>query len=259
MNQQLDLFIHAPTKFALEQWLDARGLGVSFQDTDPESPTFGQWFYRHTDALSGFDYWRGGSGKLEATRTVDDTDPENPVITDTYYNGFYALLRFVTVEHFEATIAPWCRNNTAVSILDGFNGIGGEGITIVDPEEVEAHLESIGVPSHTMQNSGNVSLSNPQLWFLTPVMTGDEREFGGQTYRSLIDFNVWTPTQYPQGWELVDSGEPDPDPIPEWSTGVACAVNDEVTYQGQTYRCLQAHTSLPGWTPAAVPALWSEV
>ncbi|WP_368861118.1 carbohydrate-binding protein, partial [Streptomyces griseus] len=26
-----------------------------------------------------------------------------------------------------------------------------------------------------------------------------------------------------------------------------------------TYRCLQAHTAQPGWTPADVPALWQRV
>lgn len=38
---------------------------------------------------------------------------------------------------------------------------------------------------------------------------------------------------------------------PEWAVGVAYAVNDEVTYQGATYRCLQAHTSIATWYPSA--------
>lgn len=42
----------------------------------------------------------------------------------------------------------------------------------------------------------------------------------------------------------------------EWQIGVAYKVNDIVTYQGSTYKCLQAHTSQTGWTPIAVPALW---
>jgi chitinase len=29
-----------------------------------------------------------------------------------------------------------------------------------------------------------------------------------------------------------------------------------VTYNGANYECRQAHTSLPGWEPAAVLALW---
>ena len=27
-------------------------------------------------------------------------------------------------------------------------------------------------------------------------------------------------------------------------------------YQGVTYKCIQSHTTQPGWTPPAVPALW---
>lgn len=41
-----------------------------------------------------------------------------------------------------------------------------------------------------------------------------------------------------------------------WATNTAYAVNDTVTYNGSTYTCLQAHTSLVGWEPSNVPALW---
>ncbi|PAD74106.1 MULTISPECIES: carbohydrate-binding protein [Paenibacillus] len=41
-----------------------------------------------------------------------------------------------------------------------------------------------------------------------------------------------------------------------WAPNTAYAVNDTVTYNGSTYTCLQAHTSLVGWEPSNVPALW---
>lgn len=41
-----------------------------------------------------------------------------------------------------------------------------------------------------------------------------------------------------------------------WAPNIAYAVNDTVTYNGSTYTCLQAHTSLVGWEPSNVPALW---
>jgi len=47
--------------------------------------------------------------------------------------------------------------------------------------------------------------------------------------------------------------------IAEWAVGTAYAVGDQVTYQGVTYRCLQAHTSIVGWYPNVVPALWAVV
>lgn len=41
-----------------------------------------------------------------------------------------------------------------------------------------------------------------------------------------------------------------------WQAGISYAIGDCVSYGGVSYLCLQAHTSLAGWTPAAVPALW---
>ncbi|GIJ28944.1 cellulose-binding protein [Micromonospora qiuiae] len=41
-----------------------------------------------------------------------------------------------------------------------------------------------------------------------------------------------------------------------WTAGRAYAVGDQVTYDGRTYRCRQAHTALAGWEPPNVPALW---
>ena len=45
----------------------------------------------------------------------------------------------------------------------------------------------------------------------------------------------------------------------EWAAYVSYAVADTVTYQGCTYSVIQAHTSLPGWEPPNVPALFQLV
>lgn len=241
----LDLVIHAGTKFALEQWLAARSLGTQTQNTDPESPQFGEWTYAHT-APGAFIYWRHPSGKLEKTRTVDNTDPENPVTTITYYAGFFGVLRFPDVETMEQLLAPWVRNNTATSIIDGFNGIGGEGVTLIAPEEVNAKMDAIGVPRHEFL--GGCVWSDPRVWYLSPVMVDDEVEFSGSTYRSLIDFNVWSPTQYPGGWEEVAPSEPE---IEAWvqPTGGhdAYPLNAVVTHNGQTWQ--NTGSSANVWEP----------
>ena len=44
-----------------------------------------------------------------------------------------------------------------------------------------------------------------------------------------------------------------------WAPNVAYAIGDTVTYNGQTYQCIQAHTSLTGWEPPIVPALWQPI
>ncbi|MFE0791981.1 dioxygenase family protein [Streptomyces mutabilis] len=59
-------------------------------------------------------------------------------------------------------------------------------------------------------------------------------------------------------------GAPGPDPTDPpteppggtWAPGRSYAAGDRVTYGGGAYRCLQAHTSMAGWEPPGVPALW---
>ena len=59
-------------------------------------------------------------------------------------------------------------------------------------------------------------------------------------------------------WQLIDEHLPAP-AYPEWTTQVAYAVGDRVTYLGETYEAIQAHTSQSGWEPPNVPSLWVKV
>lgn len=44
-----------------------------------------------------------------------------------------------------------------------------------------------------------------------------------------------------------------------WQTDKAYAVDDKVKYEGNLYKCLQAHTSQTSWTPTAAVSLWAKV
>ncbi|NUR83818.1 MAG: M28 family peptidase [Nonomuraea sp.] len=44
-----------------------------------------------------------------------------------------------------------------------------------------------------------------------------------------------------------------------WQAWTNYATGAVVTYNGVQYRCLQGHTSLPGWEPPNVPALWQRI
>ncbi|OME79516.1 chitinase [Paenibacillus sp. FSL A5-0031] len=44
--------------------------------------------------------------------------------------------------------------------------------------------------------------------------------------------------------------------VSAWAPNVSYKANDLVTYGGKTYYCIQPHTSLAGWEPSNVPALW---
>ena len=47
--------------------------------------------------------------------------------------------------------------------------------------------------------------------------------------------------------------------ISTWQANKTYGVNDRVTYLDKTYECLLEHSTLPGWTPFAVPMLWREI
>ena len=37
-----------------------------------------------------------------------------------------------------------------------------------------------------------------------PYMRGDKVRYEGHIYESLIDYNIWSPSAYPQGWQQLD-------------------------------------------------------
>jgi len=47
--------------------------------------------------------------------------------------------------------------------------------------------------------------------------------------------------------------------IPDWATDISYSVGQKVKYQGHTYKCIQAHTSEPTWTPTDAPSLWERL
>ena len=50
-----------------------------------------------------------------------------------------------------------------------------------------------------------------------------------------------------------------PEIFAPWLPGVAYLVTERVRYDGQLYRCEQAHTSQEGWEPPLTPAMWTPV
>jgi len=87
------------------------------------------------------------------------------------------------------------------------------------------------------------------------VEVGTQRTYGGKTWEALQAHQTqsdWQPPNVPALWREVVVTPP----TGTWAFPVAYKVGDLVTYQGNTYSCRQAHTSISTWTPAAVPALW---
>lgn len=86
----------------------------------------------------------------------------------------------------------------------------------------------------------------------------------GVQWESLIPANTTMPgdaadPQNSRWWKnLTPPAPPPPSNVPSpWDgEGHPYVVGDLVSYQGKTYKCLQAHTSQPTWDPVSVPALW---
>ena len=53
-------------------------------------------------------------------------------------------------------------------------------------------------------------------------------------------------------WERINAGS-------VWATQVIYRTGDEVTFEGNRYRCLQGHQSQIDWKPPVVPALWQRL
>lgn len=92
-------------------------------------------------------------------------------------------------------------------------------------------------------------------------IVGEQVEVGWMRIYNDIKYEViqahqtqedWTPPATPALWKIYV----DPLIVSEWTYPVGYVVGQIVTYQGLTYKCLQAHTSQAGWTPPIVPALW---
>lgn len=47
--------------------------------------------------------------------------------------------------------------------------------------------------------------------------------------------------------------------FPAWAVDTAYTLGERIRYDGQLYKCVQAHTSQTGWEPPNVPALWTAV
>ncbi|WIN00333.1 alpha-lytic protease prodomain-containing protein [Actinoplanes oblitus] len=90
---------------------------------------------------------------------------------------------------------------------------------------------------------------------------------GNCTSGGVMYFQPVNPILAAYGLTLVTSGDPGPGPTGPttpapggtWAPGVTYATGAQVTYGGATYRCLQQHTSMTGWEPPNVPALWQRV
>ena len=93
------------------------------------------------------------------------------------------------------------------------------------------------------------------------VQVGDVFSYNASLWRCLQAHTTqsdWLPDATPTLWRKVEVIHEDE--VRVWQTGVDYILGDEVAYPdatGDVYVCQQAHTSLTGGEPPAVPALWA--
>lgn len=100
------------------------------------------------------------------------------------------------------------------------------------------------------------TLSDPTVLGVSLLLPNDVAEEQEQSY---VEHHQCYHDEHPSSSCVVvtkNLGPAEPVVGSEWQAGVAYATNDEVTYQGTSYKCLQGHTSQVGWEPPNVPALW---
>ncbi|NUP49345.1 MAG: dioxygenase [Catenulispora sp.] len=111
---------------------------------------------------------------------------------------------------------------------------------------------------HVKVQAPNQPILTTQLYF-----PGVPQNSGDAYYDSRLLMNVsGSNATYDFVLDVQQNPGPPPPPPPPpggggtWVAGHTYAAGDVVTYNGSTYVCIQGHTSMTGWEPPNVPALW---
>jgi uncharacterized repeat protein (TIGR01451 family) len=123
-----------------------------------------------------------------------------------------------------------------------------------------ASIAAASTDPNPADDTSTLSLSPPNAWAPNVAYkTGNLVTFGSppQTWQCVQAHTSeigWEPPKVPALW----SHSP-PCGLAPWQTATPYTVGEEVTFNGHTYRCLQAHTSEVGWDPVSAPDLWAFV
>lgn len=105
-----------------------------------------------------------------------------------------------------------------------------------------------------MYRKGAIVKRNGKVWqSMTDQLNSWEP--GGAGVHSFIWQDI-TPAPSAGGAGTPDGSQASPLPF---KAGLTLTKDQYVTYQGTTYKVLQAHTTQDGWNPPAVPALFTKI
>lgn len=170
--------------------------------------------------------------------------------------GTYRILAETTLSGYQPSSA-----NTTIQFSDG----GGD----TQPPSAPGNLISTGKTSTSVSLSWSASTDNVGVTAyevyngssLAATVTNTSATITGLTPSTTYTFTVKARDaagnrSAASNAVTVTTDTDQPSPTTPWAPGVSYKIGDEVTYGGVTYQCRQAHTSMVGWEPPNVPALW---
>lgn len=172
--------------------------------------------------------------------------------------GTYQILAETTLSGYQPSSA-----NTSIQFSDGSGG----GDT--QAPSAPGNLTTTGKTGTSVSLSWNASTDNVgvtayevyQGSSLAATVTNTSATITGLTPNTTYTFTVRARDaagnrSAASNAVTVTTDSDSPSPTTPWAPGVSYKIGDEVSYGGATYQCLQAHTSMVGWEPTTVPALW---
>ncbi|NJC72052.1 lysozyme [Planosporangium thailandense] len=153
--------------------------------------------------------------------------------------------------------------NIGITPMIGLNDSGGEVVTQGNARDIVSWSRSKGIGRLAFWSVGrdqpcpgggvspNCSGVAGSTLDFTKIFTGAS---GGNPPPTTAPPTTPPPTTAPPTTPPPGGGTTD-----TWQPNHLYHAGDVVAYNGRTYTCLQTHTSLPGWEPPNVPALWQPV
>ncbi|MBH5316296.1 M4 family metallopeptidase [Paenibacillus sp. GSMTC-2017] len=201
-------------------------------------------------AVTGYEVYRG---TVLAATVTGTTASINGLTAGTTYN--------FTIKAKDAA-----GNKSAASSVLPVTTTSSTPVDIVAPS-VPTGLASSGVTASSVSLAWNASTDNVAVTgyevyrgtVLAASVTGTSATISGLTAGTTYTFTVkardaaGNVSAASSALSVTTGTTPTVQP---WAPNVAYNVNDQVTYNGNTYKARQAHTSLPGWEPSNAPALW---
>lgn len=105
-------------------------------------------------------------------------------------------------------------------------------------------------------NQGDAAVTTTVLTWVPnhAYQAGDMAAYNGIVYEARQSHTSqigWEPPNVLALWQ-----RPTPEGVTAWASQTNYVVGSQVTYQGNSFECLQAHVSQVGWEPTNAPALW---